>query len=84
MNDIDHCEVAPLLIEGVHPHNGVRRRTNMETYKGYEIRIEKDEDGDWSLLIDGNQEMLITDVQYPNEDILIWQGKQIVDNDYIE
>ena len=56
----------------------------METYKGYEIRIKKDEDGDTNLMIDGNQEMLITDVQYPNEDMLIELGKKIVDNDYID
>jgi hypothetical protein len=56
----------------------------MTMYKGYEIKIETDEDGDVNLMIDGNQEMLITDVQYPNEDLLIEQGKKIVDSDYID
>ena len=32
----------------------------MITYKGHKIEIVNDGDGDWSLLIDENQERLIT------------------------
>jgi hypothetical protein len=51
-------------------------------YKGYAIELADDGDGDWSLLIDGNQEMLITNVEQPNEELLFEEGKKIVDEQY--
>jgi hypothetical protein len=51
-------------------------------YKGYVIELSDDGDGDWSLLIDGNQEMLITNVEQPNEELLFEEGKKIVDEQY--
>ena len=50
----------------------------MITYKGHKIEIVNDGDGDWSLLIDENQERLITNVQTPHTELLLEEGKKIV------
>ena len=50
-----------------------------EEYNGHDIELVDDGDGDWSLLIDGNQEAIYNNLKDPNFDLIQEEGKKLVD-----